>query len=154
VKNKFIHCLSVLQLITLSIFAQVRSDDIIGVWLTSGKEPAKIQVYKTGEKYYGKIVWLKNPTDNGKTKVDSNNPDKNKRNQPLVGLVILMGFKFDGDGEWEDGDIYDPESGKTYSCYLSLKNKSTLKVRGYIGISLFGRTEVWTKPINKDIRDM
>jgi uncharacterized protein (DUF2147 family) len=145
VKNKFISWLSVLQLITLTVFAQARPDDIVGVWLTSGKETAKIQIYKSGERYFGRILWLKNPTDNGKPKLDNNNPDKNKRNQTIVGLVILKGFKFNGGDEWGDGDIYDPESRKTYSCYLALKDKSTLKVRGYIGISLLGRTEIWKK---------
>ena len=131
--------------IMCSSFAQVKSDDIIGTWLTSGKEPAKILIYKSADKYFGKIVWLKNPSENGKPKVDANNPDKNKRSQPIIGLLILKGFKFDGDDEWEDGDIYDPESGKTYSCYLALNNKNTMKVRGYIGISVFGRTETWTR---------
>ncbi len=144
-KCKTIICFIALQLIGVTSFAQVKADDIIGVWLTRGNEPAKIQVYKAGEKYYGKIVWLQNPTDIGKPKLDKNNPDKSKQNQAIVGLVILKGFRFDGDDEWEDGDIYDPESGKTYSCFLTLKDKTTLKVRGYIGISLFGRTEVWTK---------
>jgi len=144
-KSKLIYFLAVIQLLAIPASAQVRADDVLGVWLTEGKEPAKIQVYKTGKKYYGKIVWLKNPTANGKTKVDKNNPDKNKRNHPIIGLVILTEFEFDGDDEWEDGDIYDPESGKTYSCYLSLKDKNTLKVRGYVGISVFGRTELWTR---------
>jgi uncharacterized protein (DUF2147 family) len=147
VKYKLIVCFTALQLIAVTIFAQVNADDIVGVWLTNGKEPAKIQVYKSGEKYYGKIVWLKNPTDNGKPIVDKYNPDKAKRNHPIIGLVILKEFQFDGDDEWRDGDVYDPESGKTYSCYLTLKDKGTLKVRGYIGISLFGRTEVWTRTI-------
>jgi uncharacterized protein (DUF2147 family) len=61
-----------------------------------------------------------------------------------VGLVILRDFKFDED-EWEGGKIYDPESGKTYSCILSIQDKGTLKVRGYVGISLLGRTEIWKK---------
>jgi uncharacterized protein (DUF2147 family) len=65
----------------------------------------------------------------------------------VLGLVILTGFKFDTD-EWSDGDIYDPEKGKTYSCTLSLKDSGTLKVRGYIGISLIGRTEIWTRVAN------
>lgn len=125
--------------------SQTKADDIIGIWLTAGKEPAKIQIYKSGDKYYGKIVWLKNPADNGKPKVDGSNPDKSKRSNPVMGLVLLSGFKFDGDDEWKGGDIYDPESGKTYDSYLYLKDKNTLKVRGYIGISLFGRTETWTR---------
>jgi uncharacterized protein (DUF2147 family) len=136
-----------LQLILLSNFskAQNKADDIVGNWLTAGKEPAMIQIYKAGEIFYGKITWLKNPTENGRPRVDGNNPDKLKRNNPSIGLVILTGFKFDGDDEWEGGEIYDPESGKTYSSYLSLKNRNTLKVRGYVGISLFGRTEIWTR---------
>ena len=144
-KLKIISLIGATQAIAFSSFAQVKADDVVGVWLTSGKEPAKIQVYKSEDKYTGKIVWLKNPLENGKPKVDANNPDKGKRNQPILGLVILKGFKFDGDNEWVGGDIYDPQGGKTYSCYLTLKDKNSLKVRGYIGISLFGRTEVWTK---------
>ena len=128
-----------------TLLSQVKADDIVGVWLTSGKEPAKIQIYRSGQSYYGKIVWLQNPLNNGKPKLDANNPDKNKRNQQIVGLTILSGFEFDGVDEWDDGKIYDPESGKTYSCYLSLKNSTTLKVRGYLGLSMFGRTETWTR---------
>ena len=61
-------------------------------------------------------------------------------------LPMAMGLSiYDGPGEWKGGDIYDPESGKTYSSYMFLKDKNTLKVRGYVGISLFGRTEVWTR---------
>lgn len=134
-----------MMLKSITLLSQVKADDIIGVWLTSGKEPAKIQIYKSGQRYHGKIVWLQNPLSNGKPKLDTNNPDNSKRNQFIVGLSILSGFKFDGDDEWDDGKIYDPESGKTYSCYLSLKNNSTLKVRGYIGLSMFGRTETWTR---------
>lgn len=125
--------------------AQQNQDDITGVWLTGGKEPAKIQVYRMGSIFYGKITWLQNPVENGKPRTDSHNPDKTKRNNPVIGLQILKNFKFDGDDEWSGGDIYDPESGKTYKCFISLKDKNTLKVRGYVGISLFGRTEVWTR---------
>ena len=125
--------------------AQNNADDIIGIWLTGGKEPAKIQIYKSGEKFYGKIIWLKNPTENGKPRMDGNNPDKEKRSNPIIGLMMLTGFKFDGDDEWKGGDIYDPESGKTYSSYMYLTNMNTLKVRGYVGISLLGRTETWTR---------
>jgi uncharacterized protein (DUF2147 family) len=132
-------------MLSFSAYAQDKADDIIGVWLTGGKEPAKIQIYRSGEKFYGKIIWLKNPTENGKQRVDANNPDKAKRSNPIIGLVMLNGFRFDGDDEWKDGDIYDPESGKTYSSYMYLKDKNTLKVRGYVGISLLGRTETWTR---------
>src|SRR5688572_2852441 len=123
----------ILLLASRTLSAQSKVDDIVGVWLTGGKEPAKIQVYKKDNKFFGKIVWLQNPDTNGKPKVDSKNPDKNKQQQQILGLVILQYFKFD-DGEWNDGNIYDPQSGKTYSCNLSLTGNNTLKVRGYIGI--------------------
>jgi uncharacterized protein (DUF2147 family) len=132
-------------LISFEAHSQNKAEDITGIWLTGGKEPAKIQIYKSGEKFNGKITWLKNSTENGKQKLDINNPDKEKRSNPIIGLIMLTGFKFNGDDEWKEGDIYDPESGKTYSSYIYLKDKNTLKVRGYVGISLFGRTETWTK---------
>jgi len=133
------------SLISFVAHSQNKADDIIGIWLTGGKEPAKIHIYESGEKFYGKIVWLKNPTENGKQRIDGNNPDKQKRNNPIIGLVMLKDFKFDGNDEWKGGDIYDPESGKTYSSYMYLKDSHTLKVRGYVGISLLGRTETWTR---------
>jgi len=144
-KINFLIFFAALSLTGLSLFSQVKADDIIGVWLASGKHPAKIQIYRSGEKYYGRIVWLKDPVENGKPILDAHNPDKSKRTQPIVGLIILKGFVFDRGDEWEDGNVYDPENGKTYNCYLHLKDRNNLKVRGYIGISLLGRTEWWTR---------
>lgn len=145
-KQRIASLVVIASLISFAAHSQNKADDIIGTWLTGGKEPAKIQVYKSGEKFYGKIIWLKNPTENGKQRVDANNPDKSKRNNPIIGLVMLTRFTFDNDDdEWKGGEIYDPESGKTYSSYMYLKDKNTLKVRGYVGISFFGRTETWTR---------
>jgi uncharacterized protein (DUF2147 family) len=142
---KIVTVLAALILLSNSIKAQNKADDIVGIWLTSGNEPAKIQIYKSSDKFYGKIIWLKNPNDNGVPKTDKNNPDKIKKTNPIIGLALLSGFKFDGDDAWKGGVIYDPQNGKTYSCNISLKDKNTLKVRGYIGISLLGRTEVWAR---------
>ena len=145
-KLRFIICLALFQLSALTINAQEFADDIIGVWLTNGKEPAKIQIFKSHDKFYGRIIWLQNPEKDGKPRVDANNPDESKRNQQIMGLSILNGFKFDKDDkEYTGGKIYDPESGKTYNCQLSLRSRKTLKVRGYVGWSLFGRTETWTR---------
>lgn len=144
-KKRAAFLIIIVSLLSSDLFSQNKADDITGVWLTSGNEPAKIQIYRSGEKFYGKIIWLKNPTENGRQRTDSNNPDKARRNSPIIGLVILTGFKFDGDDEWDGGDIYDPESGKTYNSYMYLKDLNTLKVRGYVGFSLFGRTETWTR---------
>ncbi|MBO9205428.1 MULTISPECIES: DUF2147 domain-containing protein [Niastella] len=134
----------ILVLSSIHLTAQTKADAIIGTWLTGGKESAKINVYKQGKVYYGKIVWLKNPTANGVARLDSKNPDETKRNREIIGLVILNNFRFETD-EWSGGKIYDPESGNTYSCNISLKDNNILKVRGYIGISLLGRTETWTR---------
>ena len=142
---KLLKVLIALILLNNNIQAQTKADDIVGVWLTNGDDPAKIQIYKSGDKFYGKIIWLKAPLLNGSPKVDQNNPDKTKRTTPIIGLGLLSGFKFNGDDAWKGGNIYDPQNGKTYSCNISLKDKNTLKVRGYIGISLLGRTEVWTR---------
>jgi uncharacterized protein (DUF2147 family) len=144
-KKRTVSFILIASLLSFTALSQIKADDILGVWMTGGKEPAKIQIYKSGKKYYGKIIWLKNPTENGKQRTDGNNPDEAKRNNPIIGLELLTGFRFDGDDEWKGGDIYDPESGKTYSSYMYLKDKNTLKVRGYVGISLFGRTESWTR---------
>jgi len=130
-------------LMPLFLFAQKKADDIIGNWII-GDNKAKIQVYKAGSKYYGKITWLREPNKNGKPKTDIHNPDASKRTTPIIGLVVLKNFVFDS-GEWNSGNIYDPSSGKEYSCKINMPDKNTLKVRGYIGISLFGRTEVWKR---------
>ena len=128
------------------------SDAILGEWLTAeGK--SKVSIVHCGEKYCGKIVWLKEPTypaDDedgmaGKTKVDRENKDESLRSQPIIGLEILKGFQYAGDKEWEDGTIYDPQNGKTYACILSLKRPGLLHVRGYIGFSFIGRTTEWTR---------
>lgn len=126
------------------VHGQVKANDVLGVWLTHGDKPAKIQIYRSGDQYYGKIIWLQYPTENGRPKTDSKNPDQSKQSRPLMGLGILTGFRWDAD-DWDDGHIYDPESGKTYSCTMTLKDPGTLKVRGYIGISWIGRTEIWTR---------
>jgi uncharacterized protein (DUF2147 family) len=119
-------------------------DKIEGVWFNQEKS-AKIEVYKAKDsKYYGKIIWLKEPLRDGKPKLDQENPDADKRSRPILGLLILRGFTKEGDNEYEGGTIYDPKNGKTYSCKIKQKG-SKLDVRGYIGISLIGRTTTWTK---------
>ena len=123
--------------------AKAQNDKIEGLWLNEEKD-AKIQIYKARDgKFYGKIVWLRDPIENGKPKMDKKNPKDQLKNQPLVELVILKGFNADGN-TYEDGTIYDPNNGKTYDCKMTYKGK-TLAIRGFIGFSLFGRTTVWER---------
>ena len=133
-----------LLLLSLSVTAQTVKTAIVGTWLNQEKA-AKIEIYQQGDKFFGKIVWLKEPTENGKPKTDNKNPDKARHTDPIIGLVMLKDFTFDGKSTWEDGTIYDARSGKTYSCYLTLQADKSLKVRGYVGISLFGQTNIWTR---------
>ncbi len=126
-------------------------DDVTGRWLNQDKD-AVINIYKCGSLYCGNITWLKEPNfpaDDkkgmaGLQKIDRENPDASLRKRPIQGLVILWGFKYSGDNLWEDGRIYDPKEGKTYKCKMTLAGDK-LNIRGFIGISLIGRTNVWTR---------
>lgn len=136
-------CVALLFMLSNIAFAQSK-DPIVRLWYNAEKT-AKIQVFVANDgKYYGKIVWLREPLKDGKTKVDINNPSKDHRSDPILGLMLLKGFKKHGDHTYENGTIYDPKNGKTYSCTINHKG-NTLDVRGYVGFSLFGRTTTWTQ---------
>jgi len=131
----------------ISVFSQVhKPDDIAGTWLNE-EATGKIQIYKEKGKYFGKLVWLKEPNDKvtGLPRTDKENPDIKLKSTPLIGLVNLKNFVFDGKEEWESGTIYDPKNGKTYKCYIKFEYVNKLKIRGYIGFSLLGRNTYWTK---------
>jgi uncharacterized protein (DUF2147 family) len=121
-------------------------DRLIGVW-EPGNGRSRIKIEKIGAKYFGKIVWLKEPIDpnTNKNKVDKNNPDTSMRNVPLKGYRILKDFVYKGKNEWSEGSIYDPENGSTYNCVINMKNDNVLDIRGYIGIKALGRTDNWKR---------
>ena len=127
-------------------FAQKNADDILGVWMNED-EDAHIEISKRDNKYFGKLVWLKFPTDDetGKPKLDKHNPDENLQSRPTWGLEMLTNFEFDGDDRWSKGKIYDPKKGKTYSCYMNFVEDKKIKIRGYIGVSILGKTTYWTR---------
>ena len=121
-------------------------DSIVGVWKT-GEGNAMVRIYKNGEKYQGKVVWLKEPIDpeTGKPKQDKNHPDEATRTRPVLGMINIWGFSYKEKNLWDDGNIYDPKNGSTYSCTIKMINPNTLEVRGYIGVSIIGRTDNWTR---------
>ena len=136
-------------ILTVPAFSQnKKADDIIGKWFTENNE-AKVEIYKSGDKYYGKIIWLKEPNDKetGKPKKDKNNPETKLKERSIIGMNFVNAFKFDGDDAWEDGTVYDAKSGKTYSGTIGFEAKDKLKLRGYIGKSWMGlgRTTYWTR---------
>ena len=136
--KKVIFVIICMMIPTFSALAQ----DVIGKWkLEDGT--AIVEVYKVGNVYNGKIVWLQEPTAaDGTPAVDSNNPDKNLRKRPLIGLNLLHGLKKDGK-KYSGGKIYDPSNGKTYNCSMQVDG-NTLKVRGSLdSMGILGRTMDW-----------
>jgi uncharacterized protein (DUF2147 family) len=130
-------------LFTGELYAQ--SDEaILGVWFNEEKD-GKVKIYKEDGKFFGKIVWREDVP--GTSPLDVNNPDPELRNRKKVGLVILKDFEYD-DKKWEEGTIYDPKNGKTYSCVIKMMDDGRLYVRGYVGISWIGRTTYWTRADN------
>jgi uncharacterized protein (DUF2147 family) len=135
--------------LAIVIYAQTGPEDaVLGKWLNEDRD-AHIQIYKENGKFYGKIVWLREPIDTltGKPKLDDKNGDESLQSRPVMGLILLKDFVYDGNGEWEDGTIYDPKNGKTYDCYMHFGDDNSLKIRGYIGISWIGRNTYWTRVV-------
>jgi uncharacterized protein (DUF2147 family) len=132
-------------LILLSSFeTKAQSDSLIlGTWFNTEKT-AKIEIMNKDDQYLGKIIWLDNPNKDGAPVLDNANENEKLRNRPVMGLTILEGLKFD-DGVWKGGKIYDPNSGKTYSCEVKVKGNEKLEVKGYLGFSWIGKTVEWTK---------
>ncbi len=116
-----------------------KADAILGEWMNAEKD-ASFLIFKKNSNYFGKVTW-----GTGDDSKDSKNPDPKLRQRDLIGLVILTDFEFKGDNVWHNGRIYDPKDGKTYDCKLTLKNSNTLEVRGYVGFTMFGRTDIWTR---------
>ncbi|MBC8083972.1 MAG: DUF2147 domain-containing protein [Hymenobacter sp.] len=118
----------------------------LGIW-TNTEKKATFEIYKCGDKLCGKIVTLTVPNDpaTGKPKTDSMNPDPKLRTRPRLGLVFMQGFEYDDNNKWDDGKIYDPESGKTYSCYMKMNSVNSMEVKGYIGFSMIGKSQAWTR---------
>ena len=127
------------------IFSQQISDDICGIWLEEKKE-SHIEIYKINDMYYGKIVCLANPNnDDGSIKLDKENPDPELKNRNILGLEIIKNLEFIESNYWANGQIYDARTGKTYELNARLKSKDILLLRGFIGLSLIGKTTNWSR---------
>ncbi|MGJ5642802.1 DUF2147 domain-containing protein [Formosa sp. S-31] len=120
------------------------SQNILGKWETfddkTKEKKALVEIYKTNDTYFAKIV----NKYVGERDSRCEKCEGAKKDQPIIGLVIIEGIKKDGD-EFNDGTILDPESGDVYSCYLKLVEENKLKVRGYLGLSILGRTQYWIR---------
>ncbi|MEM7185524.1 MAG: DUF2147 domain-containing protein [Bacteroidota bacterium] len=129
-----------LLLLTTTI---IQAQDVFGTWKTiddsTGEARSIVEIYEEDGKVYGKIIELINPKEPNPLCDKCSGEDKD---QPVIGLTFIKGLKKDGD-EYNGGKILDPENGKLYKCYITLEDENKLKVRGYIGFSLLGRTQYW-----------
>lgn len=118
-----------------------------GRWYAEGGA-AQVEIFSCAEALCGRIVWLRSPFDeNGCELTDRENPDEALQGRPIVGLEVLHDLRPDAGtpGHWDGGRVYDPTSGRTYRCNLSLDGPDRLRVRGYIGLAFLGRTTTWTR---------
>lgn len=117
-----------------------RPIQVLGNWLTEGRDGI-IQISRAADgSYQGRIVGGDDPG-----RRNDKDPDPSRRSLTLRGLIIMRGLKYDGDGTWSGGSIYDPDSGRTYRCNLELLDSNRLRLHGYIGFALLGRSQVWTR---------
>lgn len=120
-----------------------------GVWLTGKKDAAVAVAPCRGNDWLllcGRIVWLEDAIDaSGQPRRDDNNPDPAKRDRPICGLVVLGGLRLSGPNAWDDGSVYNPQDGRLYSADMKLLADGTLRVRAYLGVPLFGESQIWTR---------
>jgi len=136
--------LTCLSSILISTLAWAEKTDVEGRWLTQ-KGDGWIAIQIVGDSLEGSVAGSPDPKQREEREFDDRNPDLNLRTRRLDGLTIMTGFEYDGDGRWSGGTVYDPNSGKTYKCTITQVDPDTLKIRGYIVISLFGRSETWSR---------
>jgi len=140
------------------------ANEILGYWYTEDDESI-VEIEKVDRSYYGAIIWLKDPVyeegdpEAGQPLRDRENPDKSKQNNPVKGLQVLKSFEYDAsESEWSGGTIYDPANGRTYKCVIRFQpdpkgvDGKALHVRGYIGIPTLGRTTVWYRVPEDDLK--
>lgn len=130
-----------------SLLLFVQPSSVIGAWENiddeTGVKKSEIVLYINEGKLYGRIDRLLLEEDQGKKCVNCTGEQKNK---PIEGLVIVKGLTRDGE-EWTGGEIMDPANGKSYDCTLKLTDDNTLNVRGFLGFSFLGRTQVWKRKL-------
>jgi uncharacterized protein (DUF2147 family) len=132
---------------TLAVIAPAAHADpspVFGQWLTENRRGV-IEMVPCADKVCGKLVWMIEPLRHGAPAIDEYNPKPELRQRPLCGMTILGDFHETEPRHFEDGWIYSPDSGKTYHATMTLEENGTLRLRGYVGIPLFGESQHWTR---------
>jgi uncharacterized protein (DUF2147 family) len=129
----------------VAVPARTSASTPIGLWYAEGGA-ARVAIAPCGEALCGRVVWLRSPLDEDGCELrDRHNPDVTLRERPVVGLEVIRGLTAAGDGTWTGGLVYDPGSGNTYTCRATLEGDDRLRIRGYLGIPLIGRSTTWIR---------
>ena len=141
-------CLLSFVLLSYSTYAQ-NNKSVLGDWYNAEKD-AVINIFEAEDQTLsGKIIWMLNPNDeNGDPKTDPLNPNQDLRKRSRLGMVMMHGFTYVDNNVWDNGELYDPKKGKTYTGMITLKDANTLDLRGYIGLSFIGRSSTWTRKLD------
>ncbi len=131
-----------LALALAGAYAAAPEDAILGVWLTDGGD-SRVEITRSGSTYSGKVVWLKEPERNGQPLHDEKNADPALRARPLLGLEVLSGYRYAGDGTWKGGSVYAPRRGRSFPAELSIDRGGRLNLKVKEGI--FSKTTQWTR---------
>lgn len=137
-------CFIVLTTSVFSAFCQ-KEDAILGKWVSS-RDTEKIEIYKKDNKFFGKLIWLKDSVDKDQKPLkDLHNPDASLKDRRLIGVDILRNLSYGRSNVWRGGTVYDTKSGKSFNCQVALPDSSTLNVRKFFGLAIMGRTESWKR---------
>ena len=139
--------LTLFALVLIPLSNAQAADPVMGLWLTEN-ERSVISIEECDEGVCGTIHWI----IEGGMQTDANNPDEAKRDTPMCGLKILWGFEQDGEGVWDGGNIYKADDGDLYSAELEIQEDGTLEVRGYVGFSFLGKSQIWKSVSGKSYR--
>ena len=125
--------------------------NIVGEWYND-KEDVVITIFEVNQTISAKITWIKSPNDkNGNPKTDLFNPVESLRGRSRMGIIVMYDLTYIAGNIWDNGSLYIPKNGKTYSGMMRLKNENTLNIRGYIGFSFFERySSNWTRVLDRD----
>ena len=139
------------SVISIFTFSQTNAD-LVGQWYNA-EDNIVVTLFEDRQMVSGKVTWMKYPNDeNGNPKTDLLNPDESLRNRESVGMIMMSSFAHIAGNVWDNGKLYDPKKGKTYTGIITLKDENTLNLRGYIGLSFIGRySSNWTRYLDEDL---
>lgn len=133
--------------LSLTVVGLARAQNSPAGWWLDQSQRAGILIAPCGGDLCGRIAWLRAPLNSaGQPKTDIHNGNPALQSRPLCGLPMIGGFTPDAPGTWSGGWIYDPENGNTYKSTMHLSADGRLRVRGYIGLPVFGKSQIWTRP--------